>query len=147
MIQFSPPVQDDAPHYSGRRPLTGITCNEHGATGTQGAAGSQVKQIWLQLTRSAWRFLSVSLCWTYLIQLPERLFTVGKPSDYHLSEAQLKLPSYESVRKSDLQRQMDAMIAQRFGVSGGHDEVSALNKFSLFFVSFTPNNVENLKAQ
>lgn len=72
---------------------------------------------------------------------------MGKPHAYHLSEAQLKLPSYESVRKKDLQRQMHAMIAQRFGLSGGHDEVSSQSKFSSAFVSFTPNKVENLKAQ
>ncbi|XP_061568793.1 uncharacterized protein si:ch73-364h19.1 isoform X2 [Cololabis saira] len=49
------------------------------------------------------------------------LFYVGQPSSYSLPtlEAPLpRLPSYESVRKKDRQRQIHMMIADRFGLNG-----------------------------
>ncbi|KAM6905438.1 uncharacterized protein FYW49_015467 isoform 2-T2 [Xenentodon cancila] len=49
------------------------------------------------------------------------LFCVGQPSSYSLPtlEAPLpRLPSYESVRKKDRQRQIHMMIADRFGLNG-----------------------------
>ncbi|KAG7505850.1 hypothetical protein JOB18_041309 [Solea senegalensis] len=49
------------------------------------------------------------------------LFFVGRPSSYSLPtlEAPLpRLPSYESVRKKDRQRQIHMMIADRFGLNG-----------------------------
>ncbi|XP_007574270.2 PREDICTED: uncharacterized protein LOC106906928 [Poecilia mexicana] len=54
-------------------------------------------------------------------QLPGELFYVGLPSSYSLPalEATLpRLPSYESVRKKDRQRQIHMMIADRFGLNG-----------------------------
>ncbi|XP_061087765.1 uncharacterized protein si:ch73-364h19.1 isoform X1 [Conger conger] len=54
-------------------------------------------------------------------QQPGHLFVIGQPSSYHLSslDAPLpRLPSYESVRKKDRQRQIHMMIADRFGLSG-----------------------------
>ncbi|XP_056262892.1 uncharacterized protein LOC130188520 isoform X2 [Pseudoliparis swirei] len=50
-----------------------------------------------------------------------QLFYVGLPSSYSLPtlEAPLpRLPSYESVRKKDRQRQIHMMIADRFGLNG-----------------------------
>ncbi|XP_074553057.1 uncharacterized protein LOC141809770 [Halichoeres trimaculatus] len=50
-----------------------------------------------------------------------QLFFVGLPSSYSLPalEAPLpRLPSYESVRKKDRQRQIHMMIADRFGLNG-----------------------------
>lgn len=50
-----------------------------------------------------------------------QLFFVGLPSSYSLPalEAPLpRLPSYESVRKKDRQRQIHLMIADRFGLNG-----------------------------
>ncbi|XP_031176918.1 uncharacterized protein si:ch73-364h19.1 isoform X2 [Sander lucioperca] len=50
-----------------------------------------------------------------------QLFYVGLPSSYSLPtlEAPLpRLPSYESVRKKDRQRQIHLMIADRFGLNG-----------------------------
>ncbi|XP_054464153.1 uncharacterized protein si:ch73-364h19.1 [Anoplopoma fimbria] len=50
-----------------------------------------------------------------------QLFFVGVPSSYSLPtlEAPLpRLPSYESVRKKDRQRQIHMMIADRFGLNG-----------------------------
>ncbi|XP_077395844.1 uncharacterized protein LOC144032038 isoform X1 [Festucalex cinctus] len=50
-----------------------------------------------------------------------QLFYVGLPSSYGLPslEAPLpRLPSYESVRKKDRQRQIHMMIADRFGLNG-----------------------------
>ena len=58
------------------------------------------------------------LCATY--QAAD-LFYVGLPSSYSLPtlEAPLpRLPSYESVRKKDRQRQIHMMIADRFGLNG-----------------------------
>ncbi|XP_028311688.1 uncharacterized protein LOC114468799 isoform X2 [Gouania willdenowi] len=50
-----------------------------------------------------------------------QLFYVGLPSSYSLPtlDALLpRLPSYESVRKKDRQRQIHMMIANRFGLNG-----------------------------
>ncbi|XP_029363924.1 uncharacterized protein LOC115047257 [Echeneis naucrates] len=50
-----------------------------------------------------------------------QLFFIGLPSSYSLPtlEAPLpRLPSYESVRKKDRQRQIHMMIADRFGLNG-----------------------------
>ncbi|XP_014430096.1 uncharacterized protein LOC102445430 isoform X2 [Pelodiscus sinensis] len=47
----------------------------------------------------------------------EELFCVGPPSSYQLPPwEQLRLPSYESVRKKDRQREIHQMIAERFGL-------------------------------
>ncbi|XP_067284894.1 uncharacterized protein [Pseudorasbora parva] len=49
------------------------------------------------------------------------LFLIGVPSSYYLSSLEPplpRLPSYESVRKKDRQRQIHMMIADRFGLSG-----------------------------
>lgn len=54
-------------------------------------------------------------------QQAAQLFYVGLPSSYSLPvlEAPLpRLPSYESVRKKDRQRQIHMMIADRFGLNG-----------------------------
>ncbi|KAG9350341.1 hypothetical protein JZ751_026695, partial [Albula glossodonta] len=48
------------------------------------------------------------------------LFVIGQPSTYHVPSfaAPLpRLPSYESVRKKDRQRQIHMMIADRFGLN------------------------------
>ncbi|XP_019958539.2 uncharacterized protein [Paralichthys olivaceus] len=50
-----------------------------------------------------------------------QLFFIGLPSSYSLPtlDAPLpRLPSYESVRKKDRQRQIHMMIADRFGLNG-----------------------------
>ncbi|CAL8304930.1 unnamed protein product [Merluccius merluccius] len=50
-----------------------------------------------------------------------QLFFVGLPSSYSLPSLDLplpRLPSYESVRKKDRQRQIHMMIADRFGLNG-----------------------------
>ncbi|XP_042586602.1 uncharacterized protein LOC109073904 [Cyprinus carpio] len=49
------------------------------------------------------------------------LFLIGVPSSYYLSSLEPplpRLPSYESVRKKDRQRQIHMMIADRFGLNG-----------------------------
>ncbi|XP_064532016.1 uncharacterized protein LOC135424578 isoform X1 [Pseudopipra pipra] len=47
----------------------------------------------------------------------DELFCVGPPSTYRLpSWEQPRLPSYESVRKKDRQREIHQMIAERFGL-------------------------------
>ncbi|XDV13877.1 hypothetical protein PO909_002188 [Leuciscus waleckii] len=49
------------------------------------------------------------------------LFLIGVPSSYYLSPLEPphpRLPSYESVRKKDRQRQIHMMIADRFGLGG-----------------------------
>ncbi|XP_035198248.1 uncharacterized protein LOC118175801 isoform X1 [Oxyura jamaicensis] len=47
----------------------------------------------------------------------DELFCVGPPSSYQLpSWEQPRLPSYESVRKKDRQREIHQMIAKRFGL-------------------------------
>ncbi|KAL2076855.1 hypothetical protein ACEWY4_027541 [Coilia grayii] len=49
----------------------------------------------------------------------DSLFLIGLPSSYGLpSLAVPRLPSYESVRKKDRQRQIHMMIADRFGLNG-----------------------------
>ncbi|KAF5908130.1 homeobox protein 4-like, partial [Clarias magur] len=51
----------------------------------------------------------------------EQLFYVGMPSTYCLPPMDTSmphLPSYESVRKKDRQRQIHLMIADRFGLNG-----------------------------
>ncbi|XP_056153353.1 uncharacterized protein LOC130127669 isoform X2 [Lampris incognitus] len=55
-------------------------------------------------------------------QLAGGLFIIGKPNDYQLNGPVPRLPSYESVRKKDRQRQIHSMIAQRFGLSGSYCE-------------------------
>ncbi|XP_061606005.1 uncharacterized protein si:ch73-364h19.1 isoform X2 [Phyllopteryx taeniolatus] len=50
-----------------------------------------------------------------------QLFYVGLPSSYSLPSLERplpRLPSYESVRKKDRQRQIHMMIADRFGLNG-----------------------------
>ncbi|XP_067334430.1 uncharacterized protein [Channa argus] len=50
-----------------------------------------------------------------------QLFFVGLPSSYDLPTLEPplpRLPSYESVRKKDRQRQIHMMIADRFGLNG-----------------------------
>ncbi|XP_071768039.1 uncharacterized protein LOC139921648 [Centroberyx gerrardi] len=50
-----------------------------------------------------------------------QLFYVGLPSSYSLPSLDTplpRLPSYESVRKKDRQRQIHMMIADRFGLNG-----------------------------
>ncbi|KAM8729869.1 uncharacterized protein AB9X84_000197 [Acanthopagrus schlegelii] len=86
---------DDSPHYHSRHSLIGISHNEHRAAMNQAAVGPQ---------------------------LPGGLFIIGKPDNYHLNNALPRLPSYESVRKKDRQRQIHTMISQRFGLSGCNDE-------------------------
>ncbi|KAL7850703.1 hypothetical protein SRHO_G00200520 [Serrasalmus rhombeus] len=52
---------------------------------------------------------------------PGQLFYVGLPSTYRLPSLEPpmpRLPSYESVRKKDRQRQIHMMIADRFGLHG-----------------------------
>jgi len=60
------------------------------------------------------------------------LFFVGLPSSYSLAPlepAMPRLPSYESVRKKDRQRQIHMMIADRFGLNGpAITEVSQWNQ-------------------
>ncbi|KAG1929291.1 hypothetical protein F2P79_023064 [Pimephales promelas] len=49
------------------------------------------------------------------------VFLIGVPSSYYLSSPEHphpRLPSYESVRKKDRQRQIHMMIADRFGLGG-----------------------------
>ncbi|XP_041939079.1 uncharacterized protein si:ch73-364h19.1 isoform X2 [Alosa sapidissima] len=49
----------------------------------------------------------------------DSLFLIGLPSSYGLpSLAVPRLPSYESVRKKDRQRQIHMLIADRFGLNG-----------------------------
>nr|XP_046234012.1 uncharacterized protein LOC124053093 [Scatophagus argus] len=86
---------DGSPHYHSRHSLIGIAHNEHRAAMNHGAVGPQI---------------------------PGRLFIIGKPNDYHLNDALPRLPSYESVRKKDRQRQIHTMISQRFGLNGCHSE-------------------------
>ncbi|XP_048821058.1 uncharacterized protein LOC125702177 isoform X1 [Lagopus muta] len=46
----------------------------------------------------------------------EELFCVAPPSSYQLPSWEPRLPSYESVRKKDRQREIHQMIAERFGL-------------------------------
>ncbi|XP_034534570.1 uncharacterized protein LOC117809013 isoform X2 [Notolabrus celidotus] len=82
---------DEAHHYHSRHTLIGMAQNEQSAAMVQGAAGPQ---------------------------LPGRLFIIGKPADYYLNGGLPRLPSYESVRKKDRQREIHSMISQRFGLNG-----------------------------
>lgn len=101
----------------------GTSYNDHSASMAPGAVGPLVKQIvFSQSMRSPRLFLSRLPL--YVMQHPGGLFIVGKPNDYHLSAALPRLPSYDSVRKQDRQRQVHIMIAQRFGLSGSQEEVS-----------------------
>ncbi|KAF1374292.1 hypothetical protein PFLUV_G00248450 [Perca fluviatilis] len=86
---------DDPPHFHSRHSLTGIGQNEHSASTSQGATGPQ---------------------------LSGRLFVIGKPDDYYLNGVLPRLPSYESVRRKDQQRQIHSMISQRFSLSGGRNQ-------------------------
>lgn len=85
--------------------------------------------IWIIIHRSLGHnslcFLSlitVTLCLGLRVsQQAGQLFYVGLPSSYSLPtlEAPMpRLPSYESVRKKDRQRQIHMMIADRFGLNG-----------------------------
>ncbi|XP_019938449.1 uncharacterized protein [Paralichthys olivaceus] len=86
---------DELPHYNSRHTLVGTGYDEHSAAMNQAAVGPQA---------------------------PGRLFIIGKPNDYHMEGPLPRLPSYESVRRKDRQRQIHSMIAQRFGLFGCHDE-------------------------
>jgi hypothetical protein len=66
------------------------------------------------------------------LQLPGRLFIIGKPSCYHLDGPLPHLPSYESVRKKDRQRQIHSMIADRFGLSPTQFETAVSHSYVLF---------------
>lgn len=67
---------------------------------------------------------------------------MGKPNHYHLSAAPPRLPSYDSIRKQDRQRQVHAMILRRFGLGGVHEEVSLQHiVFFHWFLWCTANNV------
>ncbi|XP_014071275.1 uncharacterized protein [Salmo salar] len=81
---------DAPPQYNIRQSLVGYPYDEQTVAMTHGNVGSQ---------------------------LPGRLFIIGKPSSYHLGGPLPRLPSYESVRKKDRQRQIHSMIADRFGLS------------------------------
>ncbi|KAJ8246435.1 hypothetical protein GJAV_G00267710 [Gymnothorax javanicus] len=59
---------------------------------------------------------------TYGNQAPQtgHVFVIGQPSSYHIPSLDAPLPhlpSYESVRKKDRQRQIHMMIADRFGLN------------------------------
>ncbi|XP_041672527.1 uncharacterized protein LOC121528936 [Cheilinus undulatus] len=86
---------DESPHYHSRHSLITIAQDEQSAAMNQGADGPQ---------------------------LSGRLFIIGKPNDYYLSGGLPRLPSYESVRKKDRQRQIHDMISQRFGLNGCPNE-------------------------
>ncbi|CAG5911222.1 unnamed protein product [Menidia menidia] len=86
---------DDLPHYHSWQSLIGIPHNERSAALNQAMAGPHH---------------------------PGAVYIIGKPSDYHLDGPLPRLPSYESVRKKDRQRQIHSMIAQRFGLAGCHNE-------------------------
>lgn len=66
--------------------------------------------------------IAVALCVSPCVcQQVAQLFYVGLPSSYSLPALQAplpRLPSYESVRKKDRQRQIHMMIADRFGLNG-----------------------------
>ncbi|XP_029932965.1 uncharacterized protein LOC115377407 [Myripristis murdjan] len=86
---------DAPPQYHSRHSLIGFAHNENAAAVNQGALGPQ---------------------------LTGGLFIIGKPNNYHLDGPLPRLPSYESVRKKDRQRQIHTMIAQRFGLGSCHTE-------------------------
>ncbi|OXB76995.1 UNVERIFIED_CONTAM: hypothetical protein H355_014817 [Colinus virginianus] len=59
-------------------------------------------------------------------QCADELFCVGPPRSYQLpSWEQPRLPSYDSVRKKDRQREIHRMIAERFGLwaQPAHEDV------------------------
>lgn len=74
---------------------------------------------------------------------------MGKPNDYHLSAALPRLPSYDSVRKQDRQRQVHTMISQRFGLGGSHEEVSEqhIASFPSWFFLLHSQQRRNFEAQ
>ncbi|CAJ1080535.1 uncharacterized protein LOC110006207 isoform X2 [Xyrichtys novacula] len=112
---------DEGHHYHSRHTLIGVAHDEEVAAVNQGAAGSQ---------------------------LPGRLFIIGKPNDYYLSGGLPRLPSYESVRKKDRQRQIHSMISQRFGLSGCPDEPPPPYEETLRqSVEILPSHLHSLDAQ
>ncbi|XP_065591719.1 uncharacterized protein LOC136048145 [Cyrtonyx montezumae] len=77
------------PYFSSSQRLVGPQCR---ASRVEGAAGNHGVQA-------------------------DELFCVGPPSSYQLpSWEQPRLPSYDSVRKKDRQREIHQMIAERFGL-------------------------------
>lgn len=63
---------------------------------------------------------------------PGQLFYVGLSSTYCLppmDQSLPHLPSYESVRKKDRQRQIHMMIADRFGLNGPATEATEVRPF------------------
>lgn len=57
----------------------------------------------------------------FILQQTDEVFYVGLPSSYSLPTLENplpRLPTYESVRKKDRQRQIHMMIADRFGLNG-----------------------------
>ncbi|XP_055745723.1 uncharacterized protein LOC129828650 isoform X1 [Salvelinus fontinalis] len=100
---------DAAPQYNRRQSLVVSPYDEHTAAMAHGNIGSQVKK-------------SLPLYIVGESGLPGRLFIIGKPSSYHLDGILPRLPSYESVRKKDRQRQIHSMIADRFGISPTQSE-------------------------
>ncbi|CAB1312966.1 unnamed protein product [Coregonus sp. 'balchen'] len=95
---------DAPPQYNIRQSLVGYPYEEQTAAMTHGNVGSQ---------------------------LPGRLFIIGKPSSYHLDGPLPRLPSYESVRKKDRQRQIHSMIADRFGLSPTQSETAVSYSYVL----------------
>ncbi|XP_018611909.1 uncharacterized protein LOC108936783 isoform X6 [Scleropages formosus] len=87
----------DAPpqYYSNSQTLEGSSCNEHNFGMSR--EDSEAQQ-----------------------QLSGQVFVIGLPSSYCLPSRGIpfpRLPSYESVRKKDRQRQIHMMIADRFGLN------------------------------
>ncbi|XP_018611875.1 uncharacterized protein LOC108936783 isoform X2 [Scleropages formosus] len=86
----------DAPpqYYSNSQTLEGSSCNEHNFGMSREDSEAQ--------------------------QLSGQVFVIGLPSSYCLPSRGIpfpRLPSYESVRKKDRQRQIHMMIADRFGLN------------------------------
>lgn len=79
------------------------------------------------------------------------LFLIGVPSSYYLSSLEPplpRLPSYESVRKKDRQRQIHMMIADRFGIGGPIvTEVTHLAIVIIFSVGVTHYKYPGLSNQ
>uniref|UniRef100_W5MZ33 Si:ch73-364h19.1 n=1 Tax=Lepisosteus oculatus TaxID=7918 RepID=W5MZ33_LEPOC len=72
------------------------------------------------LVRSSYGEQSPDMAFDNLDAQPGQLYFIGPPSSYqlpHLEAPLPRLPSYESVRKKDRQRQIHMMIAHRFGLS------------------------------
>ncbi|XP_060946734.1 uncharacterized protein si:ch73-364h19.1 [Limanda limanda] len=98
---YQRPHDMDAPpqYYSSRQTLVGSSCLEHQIMDDH---NTQIMD-------------------DHNTQQTGQLFFVGLPSSYSLPtlDAPLpRLPSYESVRKKDRQRQIHMMIADRFGLNG-----------------------------